>query len=156
MMGIYLVLVGATFFMFRAVPGGFVPSQDKQYLVGFAQLPDGATLDRTEDVIPPHERYRAQAARHRERGRVSRPVHQRLHQQLECRIVFVTLKPFEERKTPGLSGFAIAGELNKKFAGIKEAFIAMFPPPPVQGIGTIGGFKLQIEDRVGRGYEAAG
>ncbi len=50
-MGIYLVLVGVTVFMFRAVPGGFVPSQDKQYLVGFAQLPDGATLDRTEDVI---------------------------------------------------------------------------------------------------------
>jgi multidrug efflux pump len=64
------------------------------------------------------------------------------------------LKPFEERKTPDLSGFAIAADLNKKFAGIKEAFIAMFPPPPVQGIGTIGGFKLQIEDRVGRGYEA--
>jgi multidrug efflux pump len=46
------------------------------------------------------------------------------------------------------------GELNKEFAGIKEAFIAMFPPPPVQGLGTIGGFKLQIEDRAGLGYEA--
>ena len=44
-------LLGATFFLFRAVPGGFVPAQDKQYLVGFAQLPDGATLDRTEEVI---------------------------------------------------------------------------------------------------------
>ena len=51
MMGVYLLLIGATFVLFRAVPGGFVPGQDKQYLVGFAQLPDGATLDRTEDVI---------------------------------------------------------------------------------------------------------
>ena len=67
--------------LFRAVPGGFVPSQDKQYLVGFAQLPDGATLDRTEDVIRRMSDIALQAARRRERGRVSRPVDQRLHQQ---------------------------------------------------------------------------
>ena len=69
-------------------------------------------------------------------------------------IVFVTLKPFEERKTADLSAGAIAGQLNGKFAAIQEAFIAMFPPPPVAGLGTIGGFKLQIEDRAGLGYEA--
>jgi multidrug efflux pump len=51
MLGVYLVLVLATAGLFKAVPGGFVPGQDKQYLIGFAQLPDGATLDRTEDVI---------------------------------------------------------------------------------------------------------
>ena len=51
MMGLYLVLIGVTVSLFRIVPGGFVPAQDKQYLVGFAQLPDGATLDRTDDVI---------------------------------------------------------------------------------------------------------
>jgi multidrug efflux pump len=154
MMGIYLVLVGVTFFMFRAVPGGFVPSQDKQYLVGFAQLPDGATLDRTEDVI-----RRMSDIALKTPGIESAVAFPGLSingftNSSNAGIVFVTLKPFEERKTPDLSGFAIAGDLNKKFAGIKEAFIAMFPPPPVQGIGTIGGFKLQIEDRVGRGYEA--
>src|SRR6202011_275214 len=154
MMGIYLVLVGVTFFMFRAVPGGFVPSQDKQYLVGFAQLPDGATLDRTEDVI-----RRMSDIALKTPGIESAVAFPGLSingftNSSNAGIVFVTLKPFEERKTPDLSGFAIAGDLNKKFARIKEAFIAMFPPPPVQGIGTIGGFKLQIEDRVGRGYEA--
>jgi multidrug efflux pump len=154
MMGIYLVLVGVTFFMFRAVPGGFVPSQDKQYLVGFAQLPDGATLDRTEDVI-----RRMSDIALKTPGIESAVAFPGLSingftNSSNAGIVFVTLKPFEERKTPDLSGFAIAADLNKKFAGIKEAFIAMFPPPPVQGIGTIGGFKLQIEDRVGRGYEA--
>ncbi len=51
MMAVYLVLVGVTALLFRQIPGGFVPGQDKQYLVGFAQLPDGATLDRTEEVI---------------------------------------------------------------------------------------------------------
>ncbi len=69
-------------------------------------------------------------------------------------IVFVTLKPFEERKAASLSAAAIAKQLNGKFAGIQEAFIAMFPPPPVAGLGTIGGFKMQIEDRAGLGYEA--
>ncbi|OQD07941.1 transporter, partial [Burkholderia cenocepacia] len=64
------------------------------------------------------------------------------------------LKPFNERKDPSLSGPAIAMALNKKYAGIQDAFIAMFPPPPVNGLGTIGGFKLQIEDRAGLGYEA--
>jgi multidrug efflux pump len=69
-------------------------------------------------------------------------------------IVFVGLKAFEERKTPELNGGAIAMQLNQKFASISEAIIAMFPPPPVQGLGTIGGFKLQLEDRAGFGYEA--
>jgi multidrug efflux pump len=154
MMGIYLVLVGVTFVMFRAVPGGFVPTQDKQYLVGFAQLPDGATLDRTEDVI-----RRMSDIALKEPGIESAVAFPGLSingftNSANAGIVFVTLKPFEERKRPDLSGFALAGKLNAKFAGIKEAYIAMFPPPPVQGIGTIGGFKLQIEDRAGRGYEA--
>ena len=154
MMGIYLVLVGVTVFVFRTVPGGFVPSQDKQYLVGFAQLPDGATLDRTEDVI-----RRMSDIALKSPGVESAVAFPGLSingftNSANAGIVFVTLKAFEERKAPDLSGFAIAGQLNQKFAGIKEAYIAMFPPPPVQGIGTIGGFKLQIEDRAGRGYEA--
>ena len=154
MMGVYLVLVGVTFVMFRAVPGGFVPTQDKQYLVGFAQLPDGATLDRTEDVI-----RRMSDIALKEPGVESAVAFPGLSingftNSANAGIVFVTLKPFEERKAGDMSGVALAGKLNAKFAGIKEAYIAMFPPPPVQGIGTIGGFKLQIEDRAGRGYEA--
>ncbi len=67
-------------------------------------------------------------------------------------VVFVAETPFEERE--GLPGGAIAGALNQQYAAIPEAMIAMFPPPPVQGLGTIGGFKLQLEDRAGLGYEA--
>jgi len=154
MMIVYVGLVGLTVVLFNRVPGGFVPGQDKQYLVGFAQLPDGATLDRTEDVI-------------RKMGEITlaQPGVENAIQfpglsingftnSSNSGIVFVGLKPFDERTTPELSGGAIALELNKKFAGIGEAFIAMFPPPPVQGLGTIGGFKLQIEDRAGLGYQA--
>ena len=69
-------------------------------------------------------------------------------------IVFSTLKPFGERKDPSLSANAIAAELNKKYTVIQDAFVAMLPPPPVDGLGTTGGFKLQLEDQAGLGYEA--
>lgn len=152
--GVYLVLVGVTVALFKSVPGGFVPGQDKQYLVGFAQLPDGATLDRTEDVI----RRMGEIAL-AEPGVESAVAFPGLSingftNSSNAGIVFATLKPFAERRSPELSGGAIAQSLNKKYGGIRDAFIAMFPPPPVQGLGTIGGFKLQIEDRGGLGYDA--
>jgi multidrug efflux pump len=154
MLGVYLVLVLATAGIFKAVPGGFVPGQDKQYLIGFAQLPDGATLDRTEDVI-------------RRIGEIAMKQPGVEHaiafpglsingftNSSNSGIVFVSLKPFDQRKSADLSAGAIAGQLNAKFGGIQEAFIAMFPPPPVQGLGTTGGFKLQLEDRGSLGYAA--
>ncbi|OYX72141.1 MAG: multidrug efflux RND transporter permease subunit [Rhizobiales bacterium 32-66-11] len=154
MVAFYLVLVGCTVVLFRAVPGGFVPAQDKQYLVGFAQLPDGATLDRTEEVI-----RRMSDIALQQPGVESAIAFPGLSingftNSSNSGIVFVGLKAFEERKAPELNGGAIAMQLNQKFASISEAIIAMFPPPPVQGLGTIGGFKLQLEDRAGFGYEA--
>ncbi len=154
MMVLYLGLVALTVGLFKTVPGGFVPGQDKQYLVGFAQLPDGATLDRTEEVIRQMSDIALKTP-----GVESAIAFPGLSingftNSSNSGIVFVSLKPFEERKTPDLAGGAIAMALNMKYAGIREAIIAMFPPPPVQGLGTIGGFKLQIEDRGGFGYEA--
>ena len=154
MMAIYLALVGVTFGLFNTVPGGFIPTQDKQYLVGFAQLPEGATLDRTEEVI---RRMSDIAMKHP--GVESAVAFPGLSisgftNSSNAGIVFVTLKPFAERKRADMSGGALAMQLNQKFSAIEEAFIAMFPPPPVQGLGQIGGFKLQIEDRGGLGYQA--
>ncbi|MGY4594802.1 multidrug efflux pump [Bradyrhizobium sp. GM22.5] len=153
-MGLYVVLIGVTALLFQQVPSGFVPGQDKQYLVGFSRLPDGAALDRTEEVI----RKMSDIAL-TQPGVESSVAFPGLSiagftNSSNAGIVFSTLKPFDERKDPSLSGPALAAELNKKYAGIQEAFIAMFPPPPVNGLGTIGGFKLQIEDRAGLGYEA--
>ena len=85
MMVVYLGLVGVAYMLFQAVPGGFVPAQDKQYLVGFAQLPDGASLDRSEERDLTHGRHRRQAARRGQQHRLPRPVDQRLHQQLQRR-----------------------------------------------------------------------
>ncbi|QRM57730.1 efflux RND transporter permease subunit [Sinorhizobium sp. BG8] len=153
-MVIYLGLIGVTYILFQSVPGGFVPAQDKQYLIGFAQLPDAATLDRTEDVI---ERMSAIVL---DQPGVEHAIAfpglsiNGFTNGSNAGIVFVGLSSFEERKSPELSANAIAMQLNQKFGAIQDAFIAMFPPPPVQGLGTTGGFKLQIEDRAGLGYQA--
>jgi multidrug efflux pump len=154
MMVVYLVLVGVATLLFRVVPGGFVPLQDKQYLVGFAQLPDGASLDRTESVI-----RRMSDIALKQPGVENTVAFPGLSingftNSSNAGVVFVPLKPFEERKTAALSAGAIAGQLNGQFSTIDDAFIAVFPPPPVQGLGTIGGFKLEIEDRAGLGYSA--
>ncbi|MHC8354201.1 efflux RND transporter permease subunit [Pseudomonas sp. LB3P81] len=150
---LYAGLMVLTFFGFSSTPTGFVPGQDKQYLVAFAQLPDASSLDRTEDVIK-----RMSDLALKQPGVESAVAFPGLSingftNSPNAGIVFVTLKPFDERKDPSMSAGAIAGALNGQFAGIQEAYMAIFPPPPVQGLGTIGGFRLQIEDRGNLGYD---
>src|SRR5690606_21165283 len=69
-------------------------------------------------------------------------------------IVFFALDPFDDREEPSLSASAIAASLNARMAGIQEAYIGVFPPPPVQGLGSMGGFKLNVQDRGNHGAEA--
>jgi len=152
-LAVYAVLVGLTALMFATTPGGFVPPQDKQYLVAAAQLPDAASLDRTEKVISQMSQIALKTPGVESaiafpglsiNGFTNSP---------NAGIVFVALKPFDERKGKSLSGNALAEQLNKKFGAIQDANIAVFPPPPVMGLGQIGGFKIQIEDRAGLGAE---
>jgi len=151
---LYAALIGVTVFMFGKVPTGFVPAQDKQYLIGFAQLPDGASLDRTEEVV----RRMSQIGLDHPgvRSSVAFPglSIQGFTNSSNAGIVFFTLKDFDQRTTPDLSGMAIAGALNGRFNAIEDAIALVFPPPPVMGLGAIGGFKMQLEDRAGLGYEA--
>jgi len=149
----YAGLMVLMVFGFNKVPHGFLPTADKQYLVAFAQLPDAATLDRTEAVMRKMgEIGLAQEGVARAvqfpglsiNGFVNAP---------NAGIVFFPLKPFEERETRETSMLAIAGALNQQFSQIQEAFVAVFPPPAVQGLGTVGGFKLEVEDRAGLGEE---
>jgi len=150
---VYAGLIVMTWLGFSSTPTGFVPQQDKQYLVAFAQLPDAASLDRTEDVIK-----RMSDIALKQPGVESAVAFPGLSingftNSPNSGIVFVTLKPFEERRDASESAGAIAGALNGKYASIQEAYMAIFPPPPVQGLGTIGGFRLQIEDRGNLGYD---
>ncbi|HEY4069204.1 MAG TPA: efflux RND transporter permease subunit, partial [Burkholderiaceae bacterium] len=154
MLVVYLVLAAATVGLFKIVPHGFVPAQDKQYLIGFAQLPDGATLDRTEEVT-----HRMDAIVMKQPGVEHAITFPGLSingftNSSNSGIVFVALKDFDQRKGAALSAGAIAQSLNQQFGQIQDAFIAIFPPPPVQGLGTTGGFKLQLEDRASLGLDA--
>jgi len=150
---LYAGLIGLTYHQFSSTPTGYVPGQDKEYLVSFAQLPDAASLDRTEEVIRqmsdimlkhPGVEHAVAFPGLNINGFTNSP---------SSGIVFVRLKSFAERQSPELSAGAIAAQLNQQFGAIQGAFVAIFPPPPVQGLGTIGGFRLQIQDKAGLGFE---
>jgi multidrug efflux pump len=152
-MGVFLALVAVTWALFQLVPKGFIPVQDKQYLVAFAQLPDAASLDRTEEVV--RRMTEIGLSTPGVDGAVQFPGLSIISftNNPNAALVFFRLEDFEKRKSRDLYGLSIAQQLNQKFGAIKEAFIGVFPPPPVQGLGVIGGFKLQIEDRANVGYE---
>jgi multidrug efflux pump len=152
-LGVYALLVVAAIFMFKAVPPGFVPAQDKAYLIGFAQLPDAASLDRTDAVI----RKMTDVARGIPgvessiafpglsiNGFTNAP---------NAGIAFISLKPFGERHGKEQSAEGIAAEVNKRMGVIEDAFVMVLSPPPVNGLGTTGGFKMMIEDRGNVGYD---
>ena len=153
MLAMYAGLIVLTVGLFKSVPSGFVPAQDKQYLIGFAQLPDGATLDRTDRVIQRMGDIMKQNPN--VEGTLAFPglSINGFTNSSNSGIVFAMLKPFDQRREADQSGQAVAGQLNAAFAGIQDAFVVMFPPPPVEGLGTTGGFKLQLEDRASVGYE---
>lgn len=150
---VYLALLGGTFTLFDKVPGGFIPAQDKQYLIAIAQLPDAASLDRTHAVVDQMDEIALSV------DGVANTVSfpglsvSGFSVSPNSAIVFTPLAPFEERQDPSQSAMAIAGQLNQKFAAIDEAFVAVFPPPPVLGLSATGGFKLQLEDRENQGFE---
>jgi The (Largely Gram-negative Bacterial) Hydrophobe/Amphiphile Efflux-1 (HAE1) Family len=152
-LSIYLLLLALTTGLSYIVPGGFVPVQDKQYLISFAQLPSGASLDRTEAVI-----RRMSDIALKQPGVESAIAFPGLSingftNSSSAGIVFVKLDEFSERKDPALSAANIAAALGQAYAGIKDSYIGVFPPPPIMGLGTLGGFKLQLEDRAALGYE---
>jgi multidrug efflux pump len=148
---VYGVLIAIGLLGFAKVPAGFVPTQDKQYVVAIAQLPDAASLDRTEAVV-------------REMGKIAlaQPGVDHAVQfpglsvssfanKPNSATIFLGLKPFEERTTPETSAGAIVAALTQKFGAIQDAYIGVFPPPAVNGLGAIGGFKMMLEDRAGLG-----
>ena len=151
---VYGGLVALTGWSFMKVPSGFVPTQDKQYLIAFAQLPDGSSLSRTDAVI-----RKMSDIGLKQPGIDSAVAFPGLSINgfsvaSDSGIVFFTLKPFEDRGSAALSGPAIAAALNQKFSGIQDAFVLTVMPPAVMGLGTMGGFKLYVEDRAGLGYDS--
>jgi hydrophobe/amphiphile efflux-1 (HAE1) family protein len=152
-LGVFACLLIGTWGMFQLVPGGFIPAQDKQYLIGIVQLPDAASLDRTEKVVRRISTLaKATPGVDHVIGFSGLSV-QGFVNLSNAAVLFFPLKSFDERKTKDLSAGAIAQALNKKFSSIQDAVIFAVPPPPVQGLGTTGGFKLYLQDRAAHGYD---
>lgn len=152
-MMVYLILIGLTMIVFSKVPTGYIPNQDKAYLIGFAQLPDAASLDRTEKVIREMSDIALKTPGVEQAIALPGLSIHGFTTSSSAGVVFISLKPFKERRSAALSANAIAQTLNMQFSQVKEAFMMVLPPPPILGLGTAGGFKIQIEDRADLGNE---
>ncbi|MEZ0213993.1 MAG: efflux RND transporter permease subunit, partial [Xanthobacteraceae bacterium] len=152
---VYAGMLGYGFEVFRSTPQGFIPQQDRGYLIVAAQLPGGAALARTNDVM---QRAAAMALKTPGVAHVVNIVGfsgATFTNAPNAGAMFVILKPAAERAAdPSQSAPAIQGSLFQQLAVIQEAFMIVVAPPPVQGIGNAGGFRMMIEDRGGRGYGA--
>src|SRR5215468_10735100 len=151
-LALYAALMALTAVGFRMVPTGFIPAQDKGYLITAIQLPDGASLERTDAVVrraseiilgTPGVRFAVAFAGFSGATRANAS---------NAGAIFVGPLPFEERASHGPTMTQLLGTLQQRLSEIQDAQIFVIPPPPVQGLGTSGGFKLLVEDRAGRGF----
>jgi HAE1 family hydrophobic/amphiphilic exporter-1 len=150
----YIGLIGLTYFQFARTPGGFVPPLDRGYFITAITLPPGASLERTDRVV-----------RRASEILLSRPGVANavtfagfdgatFTNAPNSGVIFVTLKPFEERVKAKLTTNGILNDLRGQMQALREAFVLVIPPPSVPGIGTGGGFKMYVQDRAGRGPQA--
>jgi multidrug efflux pump len=150
---LYLGLLALTGYGFRITPTGFVPQQDQGYLLVGCQLPDGASLERTQAVTA-----RALSMIKETPGVKTTLIVNGFGiltgtSTSNVASLFVILDDFEHRKSPDLSADAVLNTLRGKFSQIPEALILAFGPPPIQGVGSTGGFTLMVQDRRGGNFK---
>ncbi|HEY6870418.1 MAG TPA: multidrug efflux RND transporter permease subunit [Novosphingobium sp.] len=148
----YGALILATAGLFAATPGGFVPQQDQGYFLAAAFLPEGASLERTDEVtreiarrILPIKGIRGAVMFAGLHGpsRTAAP---------DAAAIYFPFKSFEERKALGVTYQSIMAQAQKAVAGYDRAKILLLPPPTINGIVPAGGYRLELEDKQGRGY----
>jgi hydrophobe/amphiphile efflux-1 (HAE1) family protein len=151
----YVAILGYGLNEFRKTPTGFIPQMDRAYLIVVVQLPPGASLARTDDV------YRRVIDLALNTPGVEHGVNfvgfsaATFTNAPNSAAMFLTLAPWEQRaRDPNQSAASITRALFGKFAAIQDALILVIQPPPVNGIGNAGGFRMMVEDRAGRGPQA--
>jgi hydrophobe/amphiphile efflux-1 (HAE1) family protein/NodT family efflux transporter outer membrane factor (OMF) lipoprotein len=156
MLVLYAGLLGLTWFGFHKVPTGFIPSQDKGNIFCYLQLPDGASLQRTAAVSQRVVHLLTNTPGIAAVSEFTGLSLVALGNSANASSMFVRLRPFEERVKQGLTADVIMANLRKRIAeaNILEAYVVVAGTPPVDGLGTLGGFKLQVEDRANAGYRA--
>lgn len=146
-MVLYVVLLGITGWRFTQLPTGFLPTEDQGYLIANVQLPDAASLERTEAVIE-----RIDGILEKTPG-VQDWVSLGGYSVIDgtnasnAGTIFITMTPWEERTDPSLSQEAIMGNIQSRFFQIQEAIAFVFTPPAIPGLGVAGGFQLQLQDQ---------
>jgi len=148
---IYMGLIALAVWLFAWLPTGFLPAEDQGYLVVGVQLPDGASKERTREVVDRMTEIANQTPGVENivvLGGQSFIDGTTASNSARC---FVRLKPWSERRDPSLSPEAIVANLRRAFGEIQEARIFPLVPPAIRGLGSTGGFQMQIQDRGGAG-----
>jgi len=146
---VYLLLIGLTWSVFNSVPGGFIPTQDKLYLIGGVKLPEGASLDRTEAVVKKISELALETEGIEDAVAFPGLNTLQFTNTSNTGTIFFPLKSFEERSRSALE---ITAELQGKIFSIQEGFGFAIMPPPILGLGTGSGYSAYIQDRGGLGY----
>lgn len=146
-------IVAMTGVMFTRLPSSFLPQEDQGILMVIAQLPAGATADRTDRVLAQVSRHFLEDEKNAVDGIMTVTGFSFGGQGQNVGMAFVRLKDFGERKTPDLSATAVAGRAMGAFAGIKDAQVFALAPPAIQGMGTSNGFNLYLKDMGGVGHD---
>jgi HAE1 family hydrophobic/amphiphilic exporter-1 len=147
-------LIALTGVQFAGQPKGFIPDQDQGYLINIIQLPPGASLARTDDVVARAAKIMLDTPGITHVVPIAGLDAATFTNASNAAAIFAILAPFDERAKSGLSAGAVLADLNRRLATIQEALIIPIAPPPVRGIGTAGGWKMMIEDKRGRGLGA--
>ena len=144
---IYFGLLGATVWTIQTVPTGFIPESDQGYAIVVVQLPDGASLERTDEVMRRATDIARETPGVRDAVAFAGFSGATFTNASNQGVIFTPFDSFEDRAGTGLNAQAIVGSLFGRMQVIREAFIIAIAPPSVRGVGTGGGFKLQLQDK---------
>jgi hydrophobe/amphiphile efflux-1 (HAE1) family protein len=148
---VYAGLVALAGYALKTVPTGFIPAQDQGYLIVSVQLPDAASIERTQKTLLQISDAALKTPGVRGAFTVAGLNVLSSSNSSAAGVMFTPLQPFSKRAgKDDMTALAIAGRLKQQFANIPEALVLVFPPPPVRGVGSAGGFKMMIEDRSGQ------
>ncbi len=153
-LAVYVGLLGLTGWQFGRAPTGFIPQQDQGYLITVFQLPPGASLGRTDDVVRRAAKEIMQIPGVESLAAFAGFDGATFTNASNAGAIFVVEKSFEERAKTGITQDQIMAELQRRLGAFQEAFIIVIKPPSVRGIGNAGGFKMMVQDQRGRGPEA--
>ncbi len=150
---IYVALLGLTGWGFKKIPGGFIPAQDQGYAIVSIQLPGAASLTRTNAVTKQVEKIAMETPGVGHAVGIVGFSGATRSNTSSAAAVFVLFDDFDKRSGTDLSAEGIIADLRGRMSQVNEAQVVVIPPPPVPGIGTGGGFKMQVQDRGGVGLQ---